>query len=131
MPMTKPSPAEAKADFPALHLPDGRQAALLLLRLFELRDGARNKPMTRARVTPPMLKRLWNRRRLSPPFLQDVADWLLVGGADGFDARPTYAEVRVKAVENWPRVFTKPIRHDLSKLAAGPYKFSEPEHLLW
>ena len=55
--MTKPSPAEAKADLPALHLPDGRQAALLLLRLFELRDGARNKPMTRARLTPPMLKR--------------------------------------------------------------------------
>jgi hypothetical protein len=30
----------------SLQLADGRQAALLLLRLFELRDGARNKPMT-------------------------------------------------------------------------------------
>ena len=59
-------PPRPKADVPALHLPDGRQAALLLLRLFELKDGARNKPMTRARLTPPpMLKRLWNRRRLS------------------------------------------------------------------
>ena len=131
MPTTKPSPAGAKADLPALHLPDGRQAALLLLRLFELRDGARNKPMTRARLTPPMLKRLWNRRRLSPAFLQDVADWLLVAGWVFFDAGPTYAVVRVTAVENWPRVFTKPIREDLSKVAAGTYEFSEHEHLLW
>ena len=131
MPTTKPSPAAAKADLPALHLPDGRQAALLLLRLFELRDGARNKPMTRARLTPPMLKRLWNRRRLSPAFLQDVADWLLVAGWVFFDAGSTYAVVRVTAVENWPRVFTKPIRDDLSKVAAGTYKFSEHEHLLW
>jgi hypothetical protein len=83
-----------------LHLPDGRQAALLLLRLFELKDGARNKPMTRARLTPPMLKRLWNRRRLSPTFLQDVADWLLVAGWVFFDAGSTYAVVRVTAVEN-------------------------------
>ena len=45
--------------------------------------------------------------------------------------RPTYAVVRVKAVENWPRVFTKPMREDLSKVAAGTYKFSEHEHLLW
>ena len=131
MPTTKPLPAEAKAGLPALHLPDGRQAALLLLRLFELRDGARNKPMTRARLTPPMLKRLWNRRRLSPTFLQDVADWLLVAGWVFFDAGSTFAVVRVKAVENWPRVFTKPIVEDLSKVAAGTYEFSEHEHLLW
>ena len=95
MPTTKPSPTEAKAGLPALHLPDGRQAALLLLRLFELRDGARNKPMTRARLTPPMLKRLWNRRRLSPTFLQDVSDWLLVAGWVFFDAGPTYGVVRL------------------------------------
>jgi hypothetical protein len=48
-----------------------------------------------------------------------------------FDAGPTYAIVRVTAVENWPRVFTKPSREDLSKVAAGTYKFSEHEHLLW
>jgi hypothetical protein len=129
--MTKPLPAEAKADVPALHLADGRQAALLLLRLFELKDGARNKPMTRARLTPPMLKRLWNRRRLSPTFLKEVADWLLVAGWVFFDVGSTYAVVRVTAVENWPRVFTKPMREDLNKVAAGTYEFSEHEHLLW
>ncbi len=127
----KPSSAETKADIPALHLADGRQAALLLLRLFELRDGTRNKPMTRARLTPSMLKRLWNRRRLSPAFLEDVADWLLVAGWVFFDAGPTYAVVRVTAVENWPRVFTKPIRSELSDVAAGTYDFSAHEHLLW
>ena len=129
--MTKPSSAKAKPDLPALHLPDGRQAALLLLRLFELKDGDRNKPMTRARLTPPMLKRLWNRRRLSPTFLQDVADWLLVAGWVFFDAGSTYAAVRVTAAENWPRVFTKPMREDLNKVAAGTYDFSEHEHLFW
>lgn len=131
MPMPKPSPTKAKADLPPLQLADERQAALLLLRLFELRDGARNKPMTRARLTPPMLKRLWNRRRLSPAFLQDVADWLLVAGWVFFDAGPTYAVVRVTAVENWPRVFTKPISKELGDVAAGTYDFDEHEHLLW
>jgi hypothetical protein len=129
--MSKSSSAEAKADIPPLQLADERQAAVLLLRLFELRDGTRNKPMTRARLTPPMLKRLWNRRRLSPAFLQDVADWLLVAGWVFFDAGPTYAVVRVTAVENWPRVFTKPIRTELGKVAAGTYDFSAREHLLW
>ena len=129
--MSKSSSAKTKADIPALHLADGRQAALLLLRLFELRDGTRNKPMTRARLTPPMLKRLWNRRRLSPAFLQDVADWLLVAGWVFFDAGPTYAVVRVTAVENWPRVFTKPIRTKLRDVAADTYDFSAHEHLLW
>jgi hypothetical protein len=129
--MAKPMSAEPKPDLPELHLPDGRQAALLLLRVFELSDSARNKPMTRARLTPPMLKRLWSRRRLSPTFLQDVADWLLVAGWVFFDAGSTYGVVRVTAVENWPRVFTKQIRDDLSKVAAGTYEFSEHEHLFW
>jgi hypothetical protein len=129
--MSKSSSDKTKADIPALHLADGRQAALLLLRLFELRDGTRNKPMTRARLTPPMLKRLWNRRRLSPAFLQDVADWLLVAGWVFFDAGPTYAVVRVTAVENWPRVFTKPIRTELRDVAEDTYDFSAHEHLLW
>jgi hypothetical protein len=124
-------PVKAKAALPTLHLPDARQATLLLLRLFELRDGARNKPMTRARLTPAMLKRLWNRRRLSPTFLHEVADWLLVAGWVFFDAGSTYAVVRVTAVGNWPRVFTKPLREDLNKVAAGTYEFSELEHLLW
>jgi hypothetical protein len=131
MPTPKSLPTEAKAHLPPLHLADGRQAALLLLRLFELRDGTRNKLMTRANLTAPMLKRLWNRRRLSPAFLQDVADWLLVAGWVFFDAGPTFAAVRVSAVENWPRVFTKPVSKELRDVAAGTYDFSAHEHLLW
>jgi hypothetical protein len=131
MPTPKPAPTKAKADLPALHLADERQAALLLLRLFELRGAARDKPMTRAKLTPPMLKRLWNRRRLPPQFVQAVADWLLVAGWVFFDAGPTFAAVRVSAVENWPRVFTKAINKELGDIAAGAYDFSAHEHLLW
>ena len=127
----EPSPTKAKSAPPPLQLADGRQAALLLLRLFELRDGARNKPMTRARLTQPMLKRLWNRRRLPPQFVQEVADWLLVAGWVFFDAGPTFAAVRVNAVENWPRVFTKALGKDLDDVAAGTFVFSAHEHLLW
>ena len=94
MPTPKQATTKPKADLPALHLANERQAALLLLKLFELRGAARDKPMTRAKLTPPMLKRLWNRRRLSPAFLQDVADWLLVAGWVFFDAGPTFAAVR-------------------------------------
>ena len=131
MPTPEPPPGNAKADLPALHLADERQAALLLLRLFELREAARDKPMTRARLTPPMLKRLWNRRRLPPQFVQEVADWLLVAGWVFFDAGPTFAAVRVTAVENWPRVFTKAINKELGDVAAGTYDFNAHEHLLW
>jgi hypothetical protein len=131
MPAPKPRPTKAKFDLPPLQLADGRQAALLLLRLFELRDKSRNKPMTRVRLTPPMLKRLWNRRRLPPPFVQEVADWLLVAGWVFFDAGPTFAAVRVSAVENWPRVFTKALGKELDDVAAGTYVFSAHEHLLW
>jgi hypothetical protein len=127
----EPSPTKAKSAPPPLQLADGRQAALLLLRLFELRDDARNKPMTRVRLTQPMLKRLWNRRRLPPQFVQEVADWLLVAGWVFFDAGPTFAAVRVNAVENWPRVFTKALGKDLDDVAAGTFVFSAHEHLLW
>jgi len=127
----KQTPTKVKADRPVLHLADPRQAALLLLGLFELKDDARGKPMTRARLTPSMLKRLFNRHRLSPAFLDDVADWLLVAGWVFFDAGSTFAIVRVTAVENWPRVFTKPIREKLGDVATGTYDFSAHEHLLW
>ena len=131
MPAPKPTPTKAKSAPPPLQLADGRQAALLLLRLFELRDKSRNKPMTRVRLTPPMLKRLWNRKRLPPQFVQEVADWLLVAGWVFFDAGPTFAAVRVSAVENWPRVFTKALGKELDDVAAGTYVFSAHEHLLW
>lgn len=120
-----------------LHLADSRQAALLLLRTVELRTESRKakglKAMTRAQLTVPMLKRLWNRPRLSPEFICEVTDWLLVGGWAFFDAGRFYAMVRVTAVENWPRLSTKAMREDdhLDDVATGKYPFANHEHLLW
>src|SRR4051812_6035867 len=91
-----------KETIPRLRLVNSREAALLLLRLFELRDAKRDKPMTRAKLTVAMLKALWKRPRLAPEFLQEVADWLLIAGWVFFYAGPTYAAVRVSAVKNWP-----------------------------
>jgi hypothetical protein len=139
--MSNPSDAgPGKEKIPRLRLVTGREAALLLLRLFELREAKRDKPMTRAKLTVPMLKTLWNRPRLAPEFLQEVADWLLIAGWVFFYAGPTYAAVRVSAVTNWPRVSTKSIAGELKQIAvefveleengADQY-FAEREHLLW
>jgi hypothetical protein len=117
-----------------LHLADARQCALLLLRVFELRNETRKaqglKPMTRAKLTAPMLKALWNRPRLSPEFLQEVADWLLFADWVFFLAGPVYGAVQVSAVLNWPRVSTIPVRADLTAIAEGRYSFAPLEHLL-
>ena len=125
----------ATSQAPLLHLADARQCALLLLRLFELRNKTRKargvKPMTRAKLTAPMLKTLWNRQRLAPEFLQEVADWLLMAGWVFFFAGPVYAAVQVSAVQNWPRISTAPINETLKAIAEGKFAFDALEHLLW
>ena len=127
------SPSRRPAARP-LHLADARQCALLLLRVFELRNEQREakgvKPMTRAKLTAPMLKALWNRRRLSPEFLQEVADWLLFARWVFF-AGPVYGAVQVSAVQNWPRVSTTAIGVELKEIAEGRYPFEKLERLLW
>ena len=135
-----------KEKIPRLRLVTSREAALLLLRLFELRGAKRDKPMTRAKLTVPMLKTLWKRPRLAPEFIQEVADWLLIAGWVFFYAGPTYAAVRVSAVTNWPRVSTKSIASELKQIAVEFVElkeggkdelteidryFIELEHLLW
>jgi hypothetical protein len=78
-----------------------------------------------------MLKTLWNRQRLAPEFLQEVADWLLTAGWVFFFAGPIYAVVQVSAVQNWPRISTAPINGDLKTIAEGKFAFDALEHLLW
>jgi hypothetical protein len=118
-----------------LHLADARQCALLLLRVFELRNETREaqglKPMTRAKLTAPMLKVLWNRPRLSPEFLAEVAEWLLFADWVLFLAGSVYGAVQVGAVLNWPRVSTIQVRADLKAIAEGRYSFAPLENLLW
>ena len=120
----------SKTKTAARHLADPRQAAILLLRNIELRDEDRHKPMTRAQFTAPMLRRLWNRPRLSPEFLEHVSAWLAVAGWCFFNAGATYAAVRISAVKNWPRLGTKRIEDQLDEVAKGEFPFEDHEHLL-
>ncbi len=112
------------------HLADPREAAILLLRSIALRDEDRHKPMTRAQLTAPMLRRLWNRPRLSAEFLEHVSAWLAVAGWCFFNASATYAVVRISAVKNWPRLGTRRINEELDEVAKGEFSFDDYEHLL-
>jgi hypothetical protein len=112
------------------HLADDRQAAILLLRRIELRDSDRDKPTTRAQFTVPMLRRLWNRPRLSAEYLEDVSAWLAVAGWCFFNAGATYAAVRISAVKNWPRLGTNRVAAELDEVAKGEFPFDDHEHLL-
>lgn len=112
------------------HLADARQAAILVLRNIELRDRMRDKPMTRAQFTVPMLKRLLNWPRLAPEFVEEVSAWLAVAGWCLFNAGPTYAAVRISAVKNWPRLGTKRIAQELDLVAEGKFPFEDHEQLL-
>lgn len=112
-----------------LYKPDGRESALLLLRLIESRDSEREKPMTRVRLAEITLKRLWNRKQLGDQFLADVCEWLLSAGWALFFAGSTYAAVQVSAVENWPAVSSKRIRTDIEAVRWAKFDFSTLEHL--
>ena len=117
---------------PRLHIVDARQAALLLLQVFKLRGESRGKPVTQAKLTSSMLKKLWRRPRLAPEFLQEIADWLLQADWVFFYAGRTYAAVRASAVDNWPRVSTNWLPPgELEQIAAGQFDFSALEQLLW
>lgn len=111
-------------------LADARQAAIVVLRRIELRDSDRDSPTTRVQFTVPMLRRLWNRPRLSPDFLEDVSTWLAVAGWCFFNAGATYAAVRISAVKNWPRLGTSKMADELSQIANGEFRFEDHEHLL-
>jgi hypothetical protein len=125
MPSQKPTSEAA-----ARHLADHRQAAILLLRRIELRDKDRHNPTTRAQFTVPMLKRLWNRPRLSAEFLEDVSAWMAVAGWCFFNAGATYAAVRISAVKNWPRLGTGKMADELGEVAEGKFPFEDYEYLL-
>ena len=128
--MPKHKRAVAKEKVAPKHLTDAREAAILLLWRIELRDTDRRNPTTRAQFTVPMLRRLWNRPRLSPEFLEDVSTWLAVAGWCFFNAGATYAAVRISAVKNWPRLGTSSISNALEQVASGDFPFEGHAHLL-
>jgi hypothetical protein len=86
--------------------------------------------VTRLRVAEISLKRLWGRRRISPEFAEEVAEWLSSAGVTLFFAGSTYAVVRTSVVESWPRVTSKRISSDVRAVAQGTFDFSRLEHLM-
>lgn len=118
------------SSFKPLYKPNEREAALLLLRLIEMRDDEREKSMTRVRLSESTLKRLWNRKRLTEQFLSDVSEWLLSAGWALFFAGSTYAAVQISAVENWPAVSSKRMSDDLRRVYRHEFDFDLLEHLL-
>jgi hypothetical protein len=125
--MKKPS-----SSFPSagrFYKPDERESALLLLRLIEVRDAEREKPMTRVRLAEVTLKRLWNRERLSEQFLSEVSEWLLSAGWAFLFAGTTYAAVQTGAVENWPAISSKRIRAEIEAVRNGEFDFNTLDHL--
>ena len=76
------------------------------------------------------MKQLWGRRRISPEFVEEVAEWLSGAGVTLFFADTTYAVVKTSVVESWPRVTSKRITADVRAVAQGTFDFSNLEHLL-
>ena len=70
------------------------------------------------------------RRRISPEFVEEVAEWLSGAGVTVFFAGSTYAAVKTSVVEHWPRITSKRINADLQAVAQGTFNFSNLEHLL-
>jgi hypothetical protein len=123
------NPSSGFAPAARFYRPDGRESALLLLRLIEARDAEREKPTTRVRLAEITLKRLWNRQRLSEQFLSEVSDWLLSAGWAFVFAGTTYAAVQTSAVENWPAISSKRIRAEIEAVHGGKFDFNTLEHL--
>src|SRR5215213_8184342 len=94
------------------------------------KEQDRGKEILRLRIAEISLKRLWGRRRISPEFVEDVAEWLSGAGVTLFFAGSTYAAVKTSVVESWPRITSKRINADLQAVAQRAYDFSKLEHLL-
>lgn len=112
--------------------PDGRQCAMLIVHLLheKQQDLSGNREVSRARLSEITIRRLFNRRRISPEFLADVQEWLFRVGWILFFAGTTYAVVKMKVVDGWGRISSKRIRLDLERVATGEFDFDSLEHLL-
>ena len=113
-----------------MYKPDGPEAAMLLLRAIQERGDRLGKPLTRARLSGVTLKRLWNRERLTEPWLNEVNEWLLSGGWTLVFAGTTYGAVKTDVVENWPRIASKYLDPVIDQVKEGSFNFSQLEHLM-
>src|SRR3954451_9832775 len=83
-----------------LYKPTPRECALLVLHLIHAKEQDRGKQLLRLRIAEISLKRLWGRRRISPEFVEEVAEWLSGAGATLFfaDSHPALSS----EYPNWP-----------------------------
>jgi hypothetical protein len=122
--------AETHPPVDRLHQPSPREAALLLLHLLGRKNEERDRPVTRARLSDPTVRRLCGRTRIPNDMLFEVQEILFQAGWVLFWAGTGYAVVKVAVVDGWPRIATKRIRDDLEKVRRGEYDFAELEGLL-
>ena len=127
---SEPSPDSHPESVARLYKPTPRECALLVLHLIQAKEQDRGKEVTRLRVAEISLKRLWGRRRISPEFAEEVAEWLSSAGVTLFFAGTTYAVVKTSVVESWPRVTSKRISSDVRAVAQGTFDFATLEPLL-
>ena len=109
-----------------MHKPDGREAAMLLLRAIQERGERRGKPLTRARLSRVTLKRLWNREQLTEPWLDEVNDWLLSAGWTLVFAGTTLGVVKTTVVGNWPRIASKYLDPVIDEVKQGSFGLKVP-----
>src|SRR4051812_42184389 len=113
-----------------MYKPNSQEAAMLLLRAIEERGERRGKPLTRARLSRVTLKRLWNREKVTEPWLDQVNEWLLSAGWTLVYAGRTFGVVKTDIIENWPRIASKYLDPVIDAVKQGAFDFSQLERLL-
>jgi hypothetical protein len=110
--------------------PDPQECAILLILLLQAKAIESGKENTRARLSAMTLKRLWGRHRLPDDFLREVEEWMFRAGWALFYAGTTFAAVKTRSVEGWPRVSSKHLATELDKVAEDRFDFSRHYHLM-
>jgi hypothetical protein len=115
---------------PKQYQPDAQECAILLILLIRAGQTGGEREISRVRLAEITLKRLWGRHRLTNDFLADVQEWLFRAGWALFYAGTTFAMVKTKAVEGWPRVSSKRLQDQLADVAKGQFNFDRYFDLL-
>ncbi len=103
--------------------PSSFDCAVLFLRLVDLKNEGREKPITRLKISASSLRALWLRPHLRPDFVQEVGDWLLRADWILFYTGKMYAAVSTGVVPNWPRISSNQFDdEELGKVASGKLK---------
>lgn len=114
----------------SLYKPDPRECALLTLALIRSKEEGRDREVTRLRLAPITLARLWGRHRISDQLLAEINEWLFGWGYALFFAGTTYAIAKISAVSGWPRVSSKRLKTTLARVFEGRFDFAELEALV-